>query len=98
MAQVNGRVHVQFSVDHVFEDVDDARKDAMLRRPINSPAELSGSMRKLGAYAAVALIVPGGSLIAFTLWASSHRGWLTTRTWRVLLGVAALGTGLIFPG
>jgi hypothetical protein len=55
-------------------------------------------MRKLGAYAAVALIVPGGSLIAFTLWAFGHRGWLTTRTWRALIAVVALGTGLIVPG
>jgi hypothetical protein len=70
----------------------------MLRRPINSPAQLSGSMRKLGAYAAVALIVPGGSLIAFAHWASQHRGWLTARTWRALFAIAALGTGLIFPG
>jgi hypothetical protein len=70
----------------------------MLRRPINSPVPLSASMRKLGAYAAVALIVPGGSLIAFTLWASQHRGWLTARTWRAVVAVAALGTGLIFPG
>ena len=70
----------------------------MLPRPINSPVQLSGSMRKLGAYAAVALIVPGGSLIAFTLWALGHRGWLTTRTWRALVAVVALGTGLIVPG
>lgn len=54
-------------------------------------------MRKLGAYAAVALIVPGGSLIAFTLWVG-NRGWLTTRTWRALIAVVALGTGLIVPG
>jgi hypothetical protein len=70
----------------------------MLRRPINSPAKLSGSMRKLGAYAAIALLVPGGSLIAFTLWALGHRGFLTTRTWRALVAVVALGTGLIVPG
>jgi hypothetical protein len=70
----------------------------MLLRWINSPVQLSGSMRKLGAYAAVALIVPGGSLIAFTLWAFGHRGWLTTRAWRALFAVVALGTGLIVPG
>ena len=70
----------------------------MLLRWINSPVPLSGSLRKLGAYAAVALIVPGGSLIAFTLWAFGHRGWLTTRTWRALVAVVALGTGLIVPG
>ena len=68
-----------------------------MRRSINSPAQLFGSMRKLGAYAAVTLIVPGGTLIAFTLWASQHRGWLTARTWRALVAVAALGTGLMFP-
>jgi hypothetical protein len=70
----------------------------MLRRPINSPVQLSGSMRKLGAYAAIALIVPGGSLIAFTLWACGNRGWLTTRTWRAVVAVVTLGTGLIVPG
>jgi hypothetical protein len=55
-------------------------------------------MRKLGGYAAVALIVPGGSLIALFLWAFQQRGWLTPRTWRALFAVVALGTGLIFPG
>jgi hypothetical protein len=70
----------------------------MLHRRINSPAPLSGSMRKLGAYAAVALIVPGGSVIAFAMWASQHRGWLTPRTWRALFALVALGTGLVLPG
>ena len=70
----------------------------MLRRAINSRTELSASMRKLGAYAAVALIVPGGSLIAFALWASQQRGWLTARTWRAVFALAALGTGLFLPG
>jgi len=69
----------------------------MLRRLINPPAQLSGSMRKLGAYAVVALLVPGGSLIACIMLAS-QRGWLTPRTWRALITVAALGTGLIVPG
>jgi drug/metabolite transporter (DMT)-like permease len=70
----------------------------MLLRAINSLAQPLTSMRALGAYVAVALIVPGGSLIAFTVWAFRHRGWLTARTWRTLAGVAALGTGLMFPG
>lgn len=70
----------------------------MLRRPANPAPRLSGSMRKLGGYAAVALIVPGGSLIALFLWAFQQRGWLTPRTWRALFAVVALGTGLIFPG
>jgi hypothetical protein len=70
----------------------------MLRQPIESPAQLPRSLRKLGAYVAVALIVPGGSLIALTLWAWSYRGWMTPRAGRALLGLAALGTGLFFPG
>jgi hypothetical protein len=65
---------------------------------VNRVLQLSGSMRKLGGYAAVALIVPGGSLIALFLWAFQQRGWLTPRTWRALVAVVALGTGLIFPG
>jgi len=70
----------------------------MLRRLANSPARLSGSMRKLGAYAAVALLVPGGSIIAFVMWASQHRGWFTPRAWRAVFTLLALGTGLIVPG
>jgi hypothetical protein len=70
----------------------------MLRRLANSPALLSGSMRKLGAYAAVALLVPGGSIIAFMMWASQHRGWFTPRACRAVFTLLALGTGLIVPG
>lgn len=65
---------------------------------MNSLAQPFASMRALAAYAALALIVPGGSLIAFTLWASRQRGWPTARAWRAVLGVAALGSGLIYPG
>jgi hypothetical protein len=54
----------------------------MLLRPVTSLGHLSSSMRELGPYAAVALIVPGGSLIAFSLWVLRHRGWLTARTRR----------------
>jgi hypothetical protein len=70
----------------------------MLLRAINSLAQPTASMRAVGAYVAVALIVPGGGLIAFTVWACRHRVRLTARTWRTLVAVAALGTGLIFPG
>ncbi len=51
-------------------------------RPMTSLGHLCSSMRELGPYAAVALIVPGGSVIAFWLWASRHRGWLTARARR----------------
>jgi hypothetical protein len=69
----------------------------MLLRSINSLSQSSSPLRALAAYAAVALIVPGGSLIAFFLWASRHRPLRTVRAWRALVVVAALGTGLIFP-
>lgn len=88
---------MQFSIDDVFGEVNDTRKAAMLLRPINSVAELA-KMREIGAYALVALIVPGGSLIAFYLWACRRRGWLAPRTRRALATIAALGTGLILPG
>ena len=52
----------------------------MLLRSITSLAPLSSLMREFGLYAAVALIVPGGSLIVFLLWAFRHRGWLVTHT------------------
>jgi hypothetical protein len=74
------------------------RKDAMLPRLTNSGAQLSGSMRKLGGYGLVALLVPGGSLIALFLLASQQRAWLSPRAWRAVLAIATLGTGLILPG
>jgi hypothetical protein len=40
---------------------------------------LARVMRALGPYAAVELIVPGGSLIALSLWALRHRAWLKAR-------------------
>ena len=52
----------------------------MLLRSITSLAPLTGSPREIGLYAALALIVPGGSLIAFSLWAFRHRGGLAART------------------
>ena len=36
-------------------------------------ARLGDSIRELGVYAAIALIVPGGSLIAVCVWAFRHR-------------------------
>jgi predicted DCC family thiol-disulfide oxidoreductase YuxK len=45
----------------------------MLLRPLNLLAYFRGSMRELGRYAAIVLIVPGGFLIALALWAFRHR-------------------------
>jgi hypothetical protein len=70
----------------------------MLLRRMKSLTLPADSMRKLGTYLAVALIVPGGSLIAFFMLALRHRGWLTSPNWRTVVRIAALGTSLIFPG
>jgi hypothetical protein len=73
---------VQFSISNVSGEAEHARKAAM-RLPINSLPQTAGSIRELGAYAAVVLIVPGGSLFALSLWAFRHRRWLMARTRRV---------------
>ena len=70
----------------------------MLLQWMKSLALPTDSMRKLGAYVAVALIVPGGSLIALFVWAARNRGWPTGASWRTVVRIAALGTSLILPG
>jgi len=70
----------------------------MLLRPINSLACLAGPMRELRPYAVVALIVPGGCLIALVFWAFRNRLRLRARMRRVMAQVAAVRTGLILPG
>jgi hypothetical protein len=67
-----------------------------LRRSIMN--RLADSIRELGPYAAVALILPGGSLIAVGAWAFRHRSALTARLGRVLVLVAAFGLAMILPG
>jgi hypothetical protein len=54
-------------------------------------------MRELGSYAAIVLMLPGGSLIALTLWMLRHRTWLAARTRRALSAMLAFCVGLIFP-
>jgi hypothetical protein len=51
----------------------------MLFRALNLPAYVSAPMRELGRYAVIALVVPGGCLIALALWVYRHRAWLTHR-------------------
>jgi hypothetical protein len=69
----------------------------MLLQRMKSLVLPSGSMHKLGTYVVVALIVPGGSLIAFFMLAFRHRTWLASPTWRAVVRIAALGTSLILP-
>ena len=54
------------------------------------------SLRGIGPYAAIELIVPGGTLIALALWAYRHRATVQPRVRRVLLAVGLLGAGLLF--
>ena len=61
----------------------------MLLRSITSLAPLSGLTRELGLYAAVALIVPGGSLIALALWIFRNRESLAARIRDALSRLAA---------
>jgi hypothetical protein len=63
----------------------------------NWRARLPGALRELGPYAAIELVVPGGSLIALALWAFRHRAWLAARARRSLAAVLARGAGLLFP-
>jgi hypothetical protein len=50
----------------------------MLLRPMNLLTYLAAAIRELGPYAvAVALLVPGGFLIALAYWVFRHRGWVT---------------------
>jgi len=40
---------------------------------------LASWLRALGPYAAIELLVPGGSLIVLSMWAIRHRAWLAAR-------------------
>jgi uncharacterized membrane protein len=55
------------------------------------------SIRELGSYTAIVLLLPGGSLIALTMWMLRHRTWLAARARRGLAAILAFSVGLIFP-
>jgi hypothetical protein len=54
-------------------------------------------MPGLGPYAAMALLLPGGSLIALCVWLLRHRTWTAIHGRRILIMAAALSGLLIFP-
>jgi hypothetical protein len=54
-------------------------------------------IRELGSYPAMVVFLPGGSLIALTVWTLRHRAWLAARARRGLAAILAFGVGLIFP-
>ena len=53
-------------------------------------------LRGLGPYAAIELILPGGTLIALAYWAYRHRASLHPRVRRILLAVGLVSAGLLF--
>jgi hypothetical protein len=59
-------------------------------------ARLTDSVRGLGPYAAIALILPGGSLIALGLLGLRHRAGMTPL--RSLVLAAIIGASMMLPG
>jgi hypothetical protein len=68
----------------------------LLLRP-NWILRLATPVRALGPYAAVELLIPGGSLIALSMLAFRHRAWLTASVRRLLTRLVALGADFIAP-
>jgi hypothetical protein len=44
--------------------------------PVDSIGRLGRSVREIGPYAALALLLPGGMLIAGLIWLVRHRSWM----------------------
>jgi hypothetical protein len=51
----------------------------MVTPRVNWIPRVASSLRALGPYAAIELLLPGGSLIALSLWAYRHRSKLMAR-------------------
>ena len=62
-------------------------------RPVTA---IAASLRELGPYAAIGLVVPGGSLIALAMWIYRHRAHTARHLSRVLVIVLALAAALVF--
>jgi hypothetical protein len=58
------------------------------------------TVRELGPYALIALVVPGGTLILASLWIFRRRAWLAghaRQAWRFLTVVLTVGASVMFP-
>lgn len=60
-------------------------------------ARLEVWIRAVGSYAAMALVLPGGSLIALSLLAFRYRTWLVARVRRTVTAMLAFTAGIIRP-
>jgi len=58
-------------------------------------AHLATLMRSFGPYVVIELLLPGGSMIALSLWIFRHREELAARMRRALAGLTALCASLI---
>jgi hypothetical protein len=72
-------------------------EDAVTVRGPSWRVRLLHSIRELGSYSAIVLILPGGSLIALAFWMLRHRAWVAARTRQSLAAILAFGMGLIYP-
>lgn len=72
-----------------------ARRQVVTTAQSSWIARLATLMRSFGPYAAIELLLPGGSLIALSLWIFRHREELAARMRRVLAGLTALCASLI---
>ena len=59
---------------------------------------LTLELRELGPYAALGLVLPGGSVILASLWAFRHRRWFLAYAHRTLIIVLAVGAGVVVRG
>jgi hypothetical protein len=61
-------------------------------------ARLRTGLHELGPFVAIALALPGGTVLLASLWVFRHRRWMLARAQRTLIIVSALGAGVIVPG
>jgi len=69
----------------------------MLLPRVSWITRIAALVRELGPYAAIGLVLPGGSLIMLSLWALRHRAWFTAHA-RTLALAALLGACVMLPG
>jgi hypothetical protein len=70
----------------------------MLVSPISWKSRLTTALRELGPYAAIGLVLPGGTLILASLWALRHRRWLVAHARGMLAIMLVLGITVIVLG
>jgi len=71
-------------------------RDALATRGSRWRVRLARSIRELGSYGAMALILPGGNLILFALFMLQHRTWFAARARRGLSAAWAAAVRFVF--